>query len=415
MMPVLAYTVQQFPGLTMTFIYREIMALRAHGISVKVFSTWRPNPEKLSPESRVLMEDTQYLFPLNWPCFIWAHLYYFATRPHKYLATLWAMLFESGERPMRMVLHFAQGVYLAWLMERQHVRHIHGAFASNPGNLAFVVSRLTGLPFSFAAHAHDIFVERGLLRQKLAAAQFVVSSTYYNRRYLSEQFPEAAEQKIRVIYHGVRLGDFPPGERPRNAVPIILCVAQFREKKGLPVLIEACRLLRAAGLSFVCSIIGDGPQRPVLEKLIAEHDLAEYVRLEGVIFQDQIREHYRRADVVTLPAIVAADGDRDGIPVTLIEVQAMGCPVVSTLVSGIPEVVEAGRTGLLVPPGDAVALAEALRTVVQNTELRQAMSLAARARMVRLFDLDTNVRRLVDLFAEKLNQSASGQLAGVER
>ena len=399
----IAYTVQQFPGLTMTFIYREIVALRARGLEVAVFSTWRPDPAKLSPESRSLMADTVYLFPLAVAAFLWAHLFYFFTRPLKYLGTLLFMLRESGERPVRMVIHFAEGVHLARLMERRGVRHIHGAFASNPGNLALVVSRLTGLPFSFAAHAYDIFVERGLLRQKLAAARFVIASTHYNKRYLAEQFPDAAvAAKVRVIYHGVSLRDFQPGDPPHNPVPVILCVAQFREKKGLPVLIEACRRLRDEGVRFVCSLIGDGPQRPLLERLIAEYGLQDCVRLEGMVFQDQIREHYRRADVVALPAIVAANGDRDGIPVTLIEVQAMGRPVVSTLVSGIPEVVEAGQTGLLVPPGDAAALAEALRRLLADEGLRERMGRAGHERMARYFEIAVNAAAVAARFQEKL-------------
>lgn len=404
----IAYIVQMFPGLTMTFIYREILGLRARGMKVAAFSIWKPRRDELSREAVDLMDSTFYVFPLNLLHFLGAHLYYFFTRPLKYISTFlfrWRRPDGEAKGRFRPLYHFAEAVYLAREMERQKVRHIHAGFASNPATLALLISRLTGIGFSFAAHARGIFAESVLMREKLAAARFVIASTRYNKDYLMAQFPDIATDKIRVIYHGVSLQDFQPGGRgKRDGLPVILSVAQFREKKGLPFLIEACHILKSTGQEFECCIVGDGAQRGYLEALIEKYGLQDVVRLEGIVFQERLRDYYRRADILALPSVVASDGDRDGIPVTLIEAMATGCPVVSTFVSGIPELVQNGRTGLLVPPGDATALAEALLALLRDEGLRWHMGQTSRDRVVRQFDIEDSVAQVASLFTEELGR-----------
>jgi colanic acid/amylovoran biosynthesis glycosyltransferase len=403
----IAYTVQTFPSLTITFIYREVMALRARGMDVTVFSTWRPKLDELSSDSVDLVEDTFYLFPRKALDFVFAHLYYLLARFPRYVRTLFFLLRQKAagrQGRLRLVGHFVEAVYLAREMERRQVGHIHAGFASNPANLAFIISQLTGISFSFAAHANGIFADPMMLQEKLAAAKFVIASTRYNKDFLLARCDGIDEDKIKVIYHGVPLEDFAPGENSRaeEEVPTILTVAQFREKKGLPVLVEACRILRDKGQAFKCCIVGDGPQRKHLEQLIDDYDLHDLVQLEGIVFQEHLKAYYQRASVFALPSMIAADGDRDGIPVTLIEVMATGCPVVSTTVSGIPELVEHGRTGLLVPPRDAEALADALLTLLKDKHLRQQMGQASRAKVVAQFDMKDSISRVADLFVNEL-------------
>ena len=404
----IAYIVQKFPNLTITFVYREIQALRARGMEIATFSIWKPRRDELSQEAVGLMEGTFYVFPLNVPHFLGAHLYYLLARPLKYIGTLLLLWRQPGEGVrgrFRLLYRFAEAVYLAKEMERQKVRHIHAAFASNPATLALIISRLTGISFSFAAHAYGVFAAPVLLRQKLMAAKFVIASTRYNKGYLAAQFPDIPMDKVRVIYHGVSLQHFQPGGRKGDGRPMILCVAQFREKKGLPFLVQACRILKAKGHDFECCIVGDGAQRTYLETLIEEYGLQDTVRLEGIVFQEKLRDYYRRADIFALPSVVASDGDRDGIPVSLIEAMAMGCPAVSTFVSGIPELVEDGWTGMLVPPGDAAALAKALQALLRDKGLRRRMGQASRDKVVRQFNIEDSVAQVASLFAEELGES----------
>jgi colanic acid/amylovoran biosynthesis glycosyltransferase len=400
----IAYIDQKFPGLTTTFIYREIMELRARGLEIVTFSVWKPHRDEISREAVDLMDSTFYVFPAKMLRFLEAHLYYFFTCPVKYLGALILRCRQPGggvEGRLRPLYHFAEAVYLAREMERQKVRHIHAGFASNPATLALIISRLTGISFSFAAHAYGIFADRVLMREKLAAARFVIASTNYNKAYLMDQFPGIVPDNIRVIYHGVSLQDFQPRGRKSDGLPVILSVAQFREKKGLPFLVEACAILKREGQEFECCIVGDGAQRETLEALIDRYGLQDTVRLEGVVFQEKLRDYYRRADILALPSVVASDGDRDGIPVTLIEGMAVGCPVVSTFVSGIPELVEDGQTGLLAPPGDATALAKALLILLRDEGLRQQMGQAGRDRVVRHFDIKDSVAQVANLFVEE--------------
>ncbi|MDY7076296.1 MAG: glycosyltransferase [Chloroflexota bacterium] len=404
----IAYIVQKFPHLTITFIYREIQALRAQGIKVAAFSIWKPRRDELSQESVDLIDSTFYVFPLDLLRFIGAHLYYLFTQPLKYVGTLLFLWTREGggvKDRFRLLCHFAEAVYLAKEIERQNVQHIHAGFASNPATLALIVSRLTGVSFSFAAHAYGIFAESVLLREKLAAASFVIASTRYNKNYLTSQFPDITTDKIKVIHHGVSLQDFQPGGwEKKNGLPMILFVAQFREKKGLPFLIEACRILKSDGYEFKCCVVGDGAQRSYIETLIEKYGLQNTVKLAGIVFQEHLKDYYRRADIFALPSIVGHDGDRDGIPVTLIEVMSMGRPVVSTFVSGIPELVEDGQTGLLVPPGDASALAKALLTLLRDENLRRQMGQAGRDRVIKHFDIADSVAQVAGLFVEELGK-----------
>lgn len=401
----IAYIVQKFPNLTITFIYREIQALRSRGIEIATFSIWKPRRDELSQEAAALMDDTFYVFPLDKPRFLRAHLYYFFTRPLRYINTLFFLSRKRAggiRKYLRHLYHFAEGVYLAKAMEERRVRHIHAGFASNPATLALVISRLTGISFSFAAHAYGIFAEPTLLKEKLEAAKFVVAISKYNKDYLSAQFPDVTAGKIKVIYLGVSTRNFRAEGWGQNIRPRLLSVAQLREKKGLPFLIEACRILKSEGHEFECCIVGDGTQRAYLEALIEKYNLQDVVRLEGVVFQEELKKYYQQADIFVLPCIVARDGDRDGIPVVLMEAMAMSRPVVSTFVSGIPELVEHGRTGLLVPPYDAPALARALLTLLQDEELRRRMGYAGREKVLRQFDIQNSVDQVSALFAEQI-------------
>ena len=197
--------------------------------------------------------------------------------------------------------------------------------------------------------------------------------------------------------------------------PIILAVGRLVEKKGYPYLIEACRILASRGYDFRCLIVGGGPQEPLLRKLIgqgspadassAENDLSESVKMVGRVFQQDLLDYLEQADVFCLPCVVASDGDMDGIPNTLMEAMAMEIPTVSTTISGIPELIQDGRTGLLVPPKDAVALAEAIAALLDNNKLGYALGKAGRIRVMEEFEIGKNVDRLVDIFAACIGDS----------
>jgi glycosyltransferase involved in cell wall biosynthesis len=262
---------------------------------------------------------------------------------------------------------------------------------------------LTGLSYSFTAHAKDIYTTRPVrIAERMREARFVVTCTHYNHQYLVSLVDSQTAQRIWCIPHGVDLRRFHPGPPARSQLPLILAVGRLVEKKGLTYLVEACALLQRQGVSFQCWIVGSGPLRDPLREQIKTLGLENTVELHGFRTQEELVESYRQATVCALPCIVLENGDRDGIPNVLVEAMAMGLPVVSTSISGIPELVEHERTGVLVPPRDPPALAAALARLLADPHQCQQLGSAASLSVTERFDLARNVERLHALFAQAL-------------
>lgn len=405
----LGYLAQVFPHLTMTFVYREVLALQAAGLPVQTFSTWKPKPEQLSEEAKRLVDDTFYIFPVNWPLFVWSHLRYLFGRPRRYLETLW-FCFRSEHKTLknrfRTFLHFAQSVYLAHEVSRRNITHLHAHFALNATTLAMFVARLNGTTFSFTAHANDIFANPILLPEKVKAAQFIIAISEYNIRFLHNLVPGPDTlDKMHLVHCGIDVQNFSPApQRPRSERPLILGVGRLVEKKGFPYLIKACRILVDEGHNFRCLILGDGPQAALLKQMVEETGLADYVTLGGVVYQEHLKDYLLEAEIFVMPCIVASDHDMDGIPNTLMEAMAMEIPAISTSVSGIPELIEDMRTGLLVPPNDERSLAKAIATLLEDRELGVALSKAGRARVTAEFEIEKSAARLYTIFQNYLQQ-----------
>jgi len=402
-----AYITQSFPGLTTTFIYREVLALRNVGFNVVTFAIWKPNINKLSTESRDLVNSSFYAFPVSWPRFFAAHLYFFFTRPTKYISTLFFVLTRKGEaieNRRRTFFHFCEAIYLALDAKREGIRHIHAHFAINAATIALVIARMLDISFSFTAH-NSFFTDRLLLKAKLKAAKFIIVISKYSQDLLLRFLPdENLRGKFHVVHCGVSPDDFlPPTHKAINQRPLIFSVAQLVERKGLPVLLEACKILSERGYDFQCLVAGDGPQRSLLEQLVTEYQIRDKVGLIGVVFQEQLVDYLGRADVFVLPCLTTANGDRDGIPVVLMEAMAMEIPTISTHVSGIPELIEDGQSGLLVEERNAVALAGAMQRLLDDDELRWRLGKNGRQKVVREFNIHQSVAQLAALFEKHLS------------
>jgi colanic acid/amylovoran biosynthesis glycosyltransferase len=402
----IAYITQSFPLLTETFVYREVSALERQGFRVATFATWKPDENKLHQEARHLMDSSHYVFPISWPKFFKAHLYFLCTCPRKYLGSLFFVLTRRGEslkNRRRTFFHFCEAVYLAMEMKRQHIRHIHAHFAINAATIALVVSRLLDITFSFTAH-NSFFIDRVILREKAGAARFIIAISEFTRQFLTILVPEDnIDGKIHIVHCGLATDDFsPPDPKPVNEVPVLLFVAQLAERKGTPVLVEACRILAERGVTFRCVIVGDGPQRALVEQLVKQYALQEVVELAGVVFQEHLKEYLNRADVFILPCITASNGDMDGIPVSLMEAMAMEVATVSTYVSGIPELIEDGQSGLLVQERDAEALADALQRLLEDDELRTRLGKNGRQKVMEDFNIDKSAVQLATLLKRYL-------------
>lgn len=423
-----AYILKGFPRTSETFITNEIHLLEEAGLRLSLFSLLRLTGQKQHAVVSEIKAVPEYLpettslkdeGPVRWlknnlSKFTHAHARLIAARPFRYLAALCTAVRcvfryrrEGSLRPkFSFIKEFLLAGYIAERVVRDGgVRHLHAHFAHTSTTVAWFASCLTGLPFSFTAHAKDIYLKElnpgDLLRAKLRRARFVVTCTQANRRYLSAIFNETP---IHVIYHGLDTARFAPtGAQVRHDKPLILSVGRFVEKKGFTHLVEACRLLRDKGRDFECRIVGDGGDyRECVRALIHEWRLEDSVRICPAVTQEELIGVLREATLFALPCQVAESGDRDGIPNVLVEAMASGLPVVSTAISGIPELIVNGKNGLLVPERDAAALAAALERLLDDAALCERLGAAGRATVCRNFDARRNVRALYALFAESM-------------
>ncbi len=400
--PVVGYLVSAWPRLSETFILNEVLAAERLGTALRLFSLKDPGPAPVHDKVRQVrarlycLAGSRHLKSAVLPS-----LRLLSRHPVRYFRTLREVI-RHGRRIGKR--RFVQAVCLADLLEREPVDHVHAHFANAPAVVAMLVHELTGVPFTFTAHAKDIYVKtpREVLRDEIRRARAVVTCTEYNRQFLKQlEEPEArGTSRLHRIYHGLDLSEFPFGW-PHNGVekpPLILTVARLVEKKGLGELLSAARLLKHRGRCFQVRVIGDGPLRAALEVRTAELGLQDRVEFTGALPHNQVRAAYARASAFALPCVVASDGDRDGIPNVLLEAMASGVPVVSTPVSGIPELIESEREGLLVEPGSARALADALDRLLGDARLCERLVRAGRAKIEESFSLERNCAQLLQHF-----------------
>lgn len=398
--PTVGYILSAWPRLSETFILNEVVALERLGGRLRIFSIKNPKDEPVHAKVAQVGAPVTYLSIGSHRKAVWqTNLRFLCRRPVRYFRTLFqAMCY----RRRAYVRRFFQAGYLAEILSREPVAHLHAHFANDPTLVAMFTHRLTGIPYSFTAHAKDIYVKTPpeVLRAEARQAQAVVTCTEYNRKYLVDQVGLTSNGKVHCIYHGIDLSQF-KFERPRDSqtgAPIILSVARLVEKKGLYDLLGAADILRRRGLSFQVEIIGDGPLRRALETRVMQLGLHDRVRLLGALPHESVCSAYQRASIFALPCIVAADGDRDGIPNVLPEAMACGVPVVATPISGIPELIETELHGLLVPQNSPVQLAEALDRLLTQPELCGRLARAARHKVENCFSVERGSSRLLALF-----------------
>ena len=388
------YVLRKFPVLSETFILNELLALEARGVPLHIFSLERPNDPRFHEDLPKLKARVAYVPGLSEMNTLLGH-HRRASKCFKkryYRALLYALVRGKPTLAWR----FLQSGYVANEAQRLRLSHLHAHFANRPASVAFFASKITGIPYSFTAHAMDIFkaeVNPKSLSRKLQAARFVVTVSDFNKTYL-ETKTNGARVNIVRIYNGIDLERFSPDGAPSSSPFTLLCVARLVEKKGISILIEACRHLRDRGVAFRCWIVGKGRIRPKLEALIKEWKLREHVHLLGPHTQMEVRERYRAAQLYVLPCIVSSDGNRDGLPVSIVEALACGLPVVTTPVTGIPEVVSHNHNGLLVASGDAQAVADAIQSLINDRGLYEQLHQNARPSVASRFDVNETAELL---------------------
>jgi glycosyltransferase involved in cell wall biosynthesis len=397
--PRIACVVAEFPSLSETFVLREILSLRDLGYDVEVFSLRRPAHRKCHAGAAALRETARYARPSSLRRAVWSHAHFMVRSTAAYFGLLPAAIARFWPSPvclLRAVRRIPAAVCLAGEARRWGATHVHAQFAHVTADVAAMMARLLGVPWSVSAHARDIYASPGrILRRRLRDAAFVVTCTAYNLDHLRRVVSGPESERLHLVYHGVNVGDFPSGDARGG---LILAVGRLVPKKGFVHLLDACRLLRERGVAFRCVIVGDGAQREMLAERISRSNLKGAVYLSEGATQEEMAPLFRVAALLAAPSVAARSGDRDALPNVILEAMASGLPVVASRVAGIPEAVEDSATGLLTEPGDAEALAAAMQKLLSDKRLRAAMGRRGRERAMERFDARRNAEPLGRLF-----------------
>ncbi|MGP1375250.1 MAG: glycosyltransferase [Almyronema sp.] len=402
----LAYIVKRYPRYSETFIVNEILAHEAAGLDLHIFALRPPSDTHFQDKiSQVRAAVTYLRKPSQGRChphlnslnptaasYFWAELQAAAQT----IPNFWPKLAAATTERASVVY---QAAWLAQEIRQRQITHLHAHFGSVATSVARLAAYFAEVPYSFTAHAKDIFhagVDRADLQRKLQDAAAVVTVSDYNVTYLQQQFGAAA-QRLRRIYNGLDLAEL-TYQPPLRRSPCILSVCRLVEKKGLPFLVEACAWLRRWGCEFTCQIVGTGPMAAALRSQIEALQLSDLVELVGPLPQKEVFARLQRTAVFAAPYVIGADGNRDGLPTALLEAMALGTPCVATDVTGIPEIIRPEETGLLVAQRDALGLAQALQRLLRSPALGQRLAAQARQLIESEFDSSCNTAQLRSLF-----------------
>jgi colanic acid/amylovoran biosynthesis glycosyltransferase len=400
-----AYLLHRFPYLTETFIMREMYWIREQGVQLHIFSLLDPKGDQpVHEQARELMPHVRYSPFLSWDV-LKAQFHFLSSSPARYLQALFRTVWQTYREPgvmLRVLALFPKSVYFARQMEELGIEHIHAHFAWLEGIAAGVVRDLVGIGFTINPHAFDLFQrDQDDVRKELENATKVTTISDYHRQYIAGLCPKIDASDIEIIHCGLEVDLFQPAPGGTRSGPVrILSVGRLIEKKGHEYLVDACALLARRGVDFRCDIVGAGPLQESLQERIDQHGLRDRVALLGSLGQDHILQLYRTADVFALPAVVAANGDRDGIPVVLMEAMACELPVVTTAVAGIPELVQDGEAGLIVGQRDAAELAQALERLIEDAGLRRQLGKEGRRAVLEGFQVQENAKKLASVFRD---------------
>ncbi len=391
--PKVGYVVKRYPRYSQTFVVNEILAHEAAGVPIEIFSLRQPVDAHFQDFiGRVRAPVTYLQSPDRRPSELWPEF----QRAMEVLPDLGRRLPEARGTPTQELY---ESVVLAREVAVRGIGHLHAHFAGPATTVARLAARFAGIPYTFTAHAHDIFqstVEPDDLRRKLQDAAATVTVSDYNAKHLQETFGDDAARVVR-IYNGLDLEGY-PFDSPRRREDKLVAVGRLVEKKGFQDLVDACSILAERRIPFTCRIIGTGILAGVLRDRVETLGLQGVVDIAGALPRSDLMHEMRTASALVAPSVIGGDNDRDGLPTVLIEAMAQGTPCVSTPIAGIPEVVRDGETGLVAPAHDPRALSAVLERALRDPDLRVRIAKRARALVEANFDVRPNAAHLRELF-----------------
>ncbi len=396
------YVTAGLPGLTYTFIDREIRILAAAGYDIRAVSRETPPKGDVSDENRKYYNNILYLDRAGTLKLLLTQLRVLLCRPMNWFKNIGLIVSEKEiKKPrdrMRLLKHFLEAGYAYTQLKKQGISHIHAHFLTAPTSIALFLSRYLEVPYSFTMHASNIFMDPLMLRTKMSLCKKAVTISEYNKSFLLNKYGDCFTDKIHVIHCGIDPDLFTPLRAEKSGRPVVLSVGRVVAMKGFHYLLDACKRLKDRGILFSCIIVGDGEEKDALLRKSAALGIEDVVNFLGAQKQERVMQLLREASVFVLPSIVADDGKRDGIPVSLMEAMAMELPAVSTRLVGIPELIEHMKEGLLVEQKSADELASAIEFLLKDVDAGKEMGRQARLKVMRAFNIHHVPEQFHDIF-----------------
>lgn len=400
---IIAYLAPEIPSVSGTFVYKEILALQKKGIKVIPISVHKFTVDLNDPQVHELSERTEYLYQQSLITALFASLFILLSRPKCYFNTLLMVFVDitnSGLgkiKSWKLSYQFLYSSIVAKALLKNSCQYLHIHFAHFPTQIGMYASALTGIPFSFTSHANDIFENKFILKKKAERAKAVITISDYNYEYLVNLGISA--DKLKVVRCGIDTSQHNFITKSNIKFPLkIGSLGRLIEKKGMDDLILACSKLHQQNIDFQLEIGGDGPLNNRLQELVKIHDLDSKIVFKRAIPNDLVYDWLKSLDVFVLACKQNSKGDRDGIPVVLMEAMFVGIPVISTNISGIPELIQDGKSGFLAEPNDPESLANTFNDFLQGSHSISQITSLAKDKILQEFELDSNVDRLLAIF-----------------
>ncbi|MBN2656316.1 MAG: glycosyltransferase family 4 protein [Spirochaetales bacterium] len=395
----LAYLASEYPGISHTFIYREIISLREKGFHIDTFSIRKPSDlERMTSDDRQEAENTTYIKTSGTWTIISSLLHLLLTNPVRFFPVLMRSLKRMKNRRggrLKGLAYFVEAALLLRQMKINANSHVHVHFGNPAATVAMIASEFGTITFSMSIHGPDLLYEvyNNALPEKITKAEKVRCISHYSRSQLMNLTPFEQWDKFQIVRCGIDPDIFAPREEPQAEKIEILCLGRLVPAKGQHILIKACFDLKKRGIDFHTTIVGGGSDRESLEKLSAASGLTDDITFTGPVSRTEVLDFYRNTHIFVLPSFA------EGVPVVLMEAMAMGVPVISTNITGIPELITHGKEGLLALPSDHIGLADQIAALANDRDLRMALGRNGREKVIAEYNLNLNTKDMADFFS----------------
>jgi len=410
----IGYIISSFPAVSQTFVTNEIFELKKMGLDITIFSLRYPLKNiYINEKDKSLLSQafySPYLFSWN---VIKAQISFLSKNPKKYLSILKKIIrlnYKNLFVLIKSLAIFPKTIYFAKIAQEKKILHIHCHFATTATTAAFIINELINIPYSMTVHAHDIYDCHLMLFEKLKNTKFIVANSEYNKKYLLNLFKDLPEDKIKLVRTGIDLSQFKPKSKLINKKFSILSVGRIDPTKGYIYLLEACFMLAQKKYNFICYIVGavnkeisSKREGEKIKKFIETNSLQNFINLKSNISKEELLSLYKQADLFVLPCITTSKGAQDGLPSVLVEAMATKVPVISTITSGIPELIENLKTGLIVPQKDSYVLADAIEKIMTDENLRSLLASEGYKKVWENWNLEKTSIQMADLILNSLN------------